>query len=193
MQYADLLEVPDLLATYRASVASDNTTYLVSPELRILRTNPAWTRFARSNGGTQMIERWGRGSSLLDAIPEVLREFYRTRFLGTLATGQRWEHDYECSSAEAYRQFRMLVIPIRTTFLVVTHALRIARGHDRVAHAADVDSYEQHGILKMCSSCRRVEVPARLPARWDWVPELVAHMPPNTSHGLCPPCATLYL
>jgi hypothetical protein len=75
--------------------------------------------------------------------------------------------------------------------LVVTNALRIERPHDVVAMPADDQQYVRDTVITMCASCRRIRVPDAVD-RWDWVPEYVRHMRPNTSHGLCPPCAHTY-
>jgi hypothetical protein len=181
----------DLLAVYRTVKDSDNTSYLLSNGLQIARVNTGWTKFALENGGKDLLARWGRGSSILDAIPGALRGLYQDGFLRALATGKQWEHDYECSSPGVYREFRMYAFPVESTFLAVTHALRIERPHDRAVSPADDAAYTSDGIIRMCSYCRRVHaVEGR--DRWDWVPAYVSAMPANVSHGLCPPCATFH-
>jgi len=42
--------------------------------------NPAWNRFARSNGAPQLTSEAVVGSDLFDAIPEVLRAVYSAAF-----------------------------------------------------------------------------------------------------------------
>ncbi len=179
----------DLLAVFRSLRDLPQTTYVVSPERTLVRFNPAWAQFARANHGEHVLTQWPRHSSLLAAIPEVLRAFYVTHFAAACRTGERWEHDYECSSDQVYRRFRMTAYPFGD-FLVVSHALLVERAHDRQASAAG-DGYLHDGVVVMCSHCRLVR---RAPpaTAWDWVPELVAAMPENVSHGLCPPCLEYY-
>ncbi|MDB4964206.1 MAG: hypothetical protein JWP01_4205 [Myxococcales bacterium] len=181
----------DLLAVYRTVKDSDNTSYLLSSGLQIVRVNTGWTKFALENGGGQMLERWGRNSALLDAVPPVLRDLYRTGFAKALATGVCWEHDYECSSHELFREFRMYAYPIHGTLLTVTHSLRVQRPHDREARPAADAIYRSEGLIRMCSYCRRVRA-NDADERWDWVPSFVEHMPPGVSHGICRPCAAFH-
>lgn len=178
-----------LIETFTTAAASDNVTYVVSADLHILRTNPAWERFGRANGGDDFLGQWQHGASLLDVIPPPLRVFFHDGFARAAASGERWEHDYECSSPALFRLYRMIAYPFAEAF-VVTHALLVERAHDREPHAPD-DAYVARGVLVMCAHCRRVRHGGER-ERWDWVPGYVADMPPNVSHGLCPPCARYY-
>lgn len=182
------VESPGPVAAFDAVADADNVSYLLSRELRIVRVNRAWTRFADANGGLD--PRWGRGAYLLDAIAPPLRGFYRDLHLETFDAAERREHDYECSSDEVFRRFHMIVLPVDATFLLVTHALTVERPHDREAHPADDTSYFVDGVLTMCAHCRRVR--AADVERWDWVPSYVGHTPANVSHGLCRVCVVAY-
>ncbi len=124
---------------------------------------------------------------LLDSISGDLRDLHRDLLESVCTTGERREYDYECSSAEIERTFRMVVFPAAARFLVVTHSLRIERPHDRPAMAPDDGGYTHDGVIRMCSNCRRV-LAIGASERWDWVPAYVTAMPDNVSHGLCPPC-----
>jgi hypothetical protein len=179
--------LPSVVALFRSLASGDNTTYVLSEDLRITRVNDAWTRFARANGGEDMLVRCGRGTRLLDSISGDLRELHRELLDGVATTSERCEYDYECSSAETERTFRMVVFPAEARYLVVTHSLRIERPHHRPAMAADDQAYTRDGFIRMCSNCRRVSA-IGANERWDWVPAYVSAMPDNVSHGLCPPC-----
>lgn len=168
---------------------SDATTYVLSRDLELMRTNAGWVRFARANGGEHILAEWRPGRRILDAISEVVRPFFSAGYHRALRTGEKWEHDYECSSAIEHRRFRMIAFPTERG-LVVTHALIIAEPHDREAEPPSED-YVASGMILMCAHCRRVRN-FRQEARWDWVPVLVATMPWNVSYGLCPPCAKFY-
>ncbi len=186
-----VMQSPALLAVYQAVDRSESTAYLLSDTLRIVRTNVGWTSFARANGGAEMLARWGRGSALLDALPVEQRALHRDGLLTALASGVPWELDYECSSPDTYREFRMIAFPIRRTFLAVTHALRVERPWGSASPPAVELGYVEAGVVRMCMHCRRVHVPGSS-ERWDWVPALVASRPPGISHGMCQPCATFY-
>ncbi len=183
--------MPSIIEVARALAGSDDTGFVLSRDLTLVRTNPAWTRFATANGGTEMLDRYGRGSSVLQAIPAILRPFYEQGYARALATKERWEHDYECSSPDRYRRFRMLVYPIDSQFLAVVNASIIDVAHDREPSPADAARYTTDGVIAMCSHCRRVRNPAGV-RRWDWVPRFVALQPPNLSHGLCDACTPIY-
>jgi hypothetical protein len=179
------------VALYRALETTDDCSYVLTADLRLVRTNAAWTRFARLNGGEALLLRWTRNASILDAMSGELQTFYREAFARVLATGQRWDHDYECSSDQVYRSYRMLVFPVGQNFLVVTNSLRLERPHDHVAIAANDADYVHDGVIRMCANCRRVRVVGSI-ERWDWVPDYVRTMRPNVSHGLCAACAATY-
>ena len=181
---------PEATALYHALDHVENPTYVLSDQLRILRVNDGWRRFAVGNGGATMLDRWGRGSFVLEAISGDLREFYRVLFEDARRSGVRREHDYECSSSQVERRFRMFMYPTVEQFLVVTHSLRLESPHERTAMPAGDATYRRDGMIVMCSSCRRVKVAQETydRERWDWVPSYVEAMPDHISHGLCAAC-----
>lgn len=172
---------------FSALLDSDNVSYILSAELGILRTNAAWERFARANGGEQLLERWRRGSSLLEILPEALRAYYVAGFQRASELAEPWEHDYECSSPTVHRTFRMIAYPFGGSF-VVTHALLATTPHPGEVLPPSA-SYEHEGIVVMCAHCRRVRHSIE-PERWDWVPAYLSAE--NVSHGLCTPCYRYY-
>ncbi len=174
---------------FRAVATADNTAYVLSSDLRIVCTNEGWERFARANEGERVLADWRPGRSVVDAICEELRPFYVEGFARTRESGRPWEHDYECSTPGRFRLFRMIAYPTYDGF-VVTHALRIARPHDR-AECSPADVYAAHGVVTMCAHCRRVRHPS-FANRWDWVPGYVQAMPEGTTHSLCPACKRYY-
>lgn len=99
-----------------------------------------------------------------------------------------WDCDYECSSADTYRLFRMRIYPLAEGFGIV-HALRIEEPHFERPHRAS-EAYIDRGVIAMCSYCRKVR--HRPTLRWDWVPAYVANRPANLSHGMCTSCAAHY-
>ena len=179
---ADAVDLPDV---FRASERTANTACLVTRDLRLVRTNAAWQVFADTNGADPTRPTWPPGATLLDVIAEPLRAFYARGFEAVRQTNAPWEHDYDCSTPDQFRTFRMIVYP-QGDYLVITHALHVARAHAAEPHPPS-EAYRQRGLIKMCCHCRRVLAPGQA-TRWDWVPAWVAHLPPQVSHGLCPTC-----
>lgn len=166
---------------------ADDCVCVVDADLVLRAYNPAWVRFALDNDGAALLDRYGLGTSLPEAIPEPLRGFYVRRYRQVLATREVFAHDYDCSSPAVYRRFRQSAYPLaRNDGLLITHHLLVDAA--AAPGGADVDAYRgEQGIVVQCMHCRKVRQPAN-PARWDWVPALVAKPDTNTSHSLCPYC-----
>lgn len=176
----------EALETHQGSVCA------LDAELRLRYTNPAWPAFAAANGEPLLTERWPLGKSILDAIPAVLLPFYQDLFeraLNGLAGPEPLGHDYECSTSELYRRFRMTLYPLpQRRGLVVVHSLLVERPHLPDPRAEPPYAYvDEHGLLRQCCHCRRVQH-LHEADRWDWVPEWVSNFPPHTSHTLCGVC-----
>ena len=95
-------------AALLAALDGDLTTtiYGLAPDLTLAYVNPAWTTFARANGGDAELAESPLGRSLERAIPPILRIFYLDA-MAHLVPGAIWEHVYECSSPTVLRKFRM--------------------------------------------------------------------------------------
>jgi hypothetical protein len=180
----------ELDAIYSGLLVSENSSYVLTQDLRIVRTNQAWAEFALANAGQRVLTDWGPGTCILDATSAPLRGFYRDAFAATRASGARWTFDYECSSPSVLRLFQMIVYPL-TNWFVVTNSLRIEAPHVREAFASSVAYEDAQGIVTICAHCRRARRGPRSLNHWDWVP---AYLEPGhrISHGLCPPCARYY-
>lgn len=164
---------------------ADDTAYLTTHDRKLLETNEGWTRFAQANGDGALLERCVPGFCVDDVVPEVLRSFFVTAYERALATGERFEHDYECSSADVFRRLRMIVYPVRGDRLLFVHSRIVERPHERDPASPPL------GLIKMCAHCRRVrESDEHSP--WIWVPEYLTTMPLRVSHGLCEPCFAHY-
>jgi hypothetical protein len=174
----------------------DNVAYCLSADLRLTYMNRSWFRFARDNGGESVIERFGIGSSILEAIGGSLRDFYARAYAHALAGMKVREHDYECSSVATYRVFHQTAYPLRDgSGLVVMNTLAVI-GAIPVQHAdapASLmrDYCDAGGLITQCSHCRRVQR-ADPSGRWDRVAAWVERMPENTRHGLCAFCFEYY-
>lgn len=166
------------------------TVYGLWPDLRLAYMNPAWLRFASENGGEAAIARdWGLGRCILEAIAEPLRPFFVSHYGRCLEESRPWEHIYQCSSAECYREYHMTAFPLRgREGLLIVNSLRVQAPHDYVALPPLAERYRTaQGIISQCSHCRRTR---RVDDEsiWDWVAEWVKQSPVGTSHGICPEC-----
>jgi hypothetical protein len=169
---------------------SPNTCYALDSRLAISYYNPAYLRFAKENGGADFEARFGIGTFIGVAISGPLHDYYLRLFEGLIGAGDVTAHDYECSSPDRLRKFRMHVYPLRDNRgLLIEHSLLIEEPHERVAAPFREDDYlDVEGLIHMCGHCRRVQN-IRTGA-WDWVPSALAHR--QTSHGLCDPCMDYY-
>ena len=173
----DLARSPDVIC----GVLADGLT--------IGYANAAWFEFGRRNGATRV---WGPGDRLLDAISDPIQGFYAEKLGRVLADRQPWEHDYECSSAEVHREFRLRALVLgESAGLLLVHALRVERPHADPGHPLVASLYRSDaGLITQCAYCRRVRRVAT--QSWDWVPPLVAQPADNLSHGLCEACSAYY-
>jgi hypothetical protein len=153
-------------------------------------TNRAWTEFARANRGEDVLARFGVGQPYLEGIAGPLRGFFEAIFQNALLAGAVSEHDYECSSPEQYRAFRMRVLPIDEHGLLLVHRLRVQQSHDRTPAPPEGPYFRRDGSVVQCSNCRCVR--RQDASAWDWVPAWVEAPPPRTSHGLCDLCFGFY-
>ena len=186
--------IPSFLADrfdVKALEADASTLVALDPGATILWVNPAWERFARANDGAQVLVRFCPSASYFDGISPPLRAFYEQGLGGALSTDNVFQHDYECSSPDAFRLFHMRALPIASKGLLVEHSLVVDRPHDRPEAPALEELYrDANGLVVMCSNCRRVR--RAHSAGWDWVPAWVRKLPPRTSHGICDACVGFY-
>jgi hypothetical protein len=169
----------------------DSTVAVLDARAAILWTNPAWDDFARANGGAFQLDDY---PTYLDAVAGPLRAYFADAFDHALSTGAVFEHDYDCSSAEVIRRYRMRVLPFPRHGMLVEHS-QIATSDAPADGEPPLEErfLDEHGFIVQCSNCRRIKRPhARVPESWAWVPAWVTQNHPRTSHGLCAPCAAFY-
>src|SRR5689334_7135711 len=95
-----------------SSVAkSDDSAYLLTSDCRVLSVNAGFLRFAEANGGSQLLDKLGT-APIFAAMSQPLRDLYLAAFKRVQASREPWEHEYECSSANWFRRFRMTVYPV---------------------------------------------------------------------------------
>jgi hypothetical protein len=178
----------------REVVDKDNAViFSLDGNLNITYCNAAWDRFALANSGQHLCLPAPIGRCVLDYIGEPDREYFAKHYERAIRQSEPWERDYECSSANVYRKFRLRAVPLRKTAgLFVMNSLIVEHPH-RIAAAAPVhESYRRaDGFIVMCASCRRTRRSGR-PERWDWVPAFVDECPPEATHGVCLLCRELY-
>ncbi len=169
------------------------SVYAVSADLRLRYVNPAWVDFARANGGGEsLLERFGLGCYLPDGIFGEPRPHYEQEWRRILSSREAWSHDFECSSDADFCVYHQEVLPLgRGDGLLFVNTLRVQQPHGgerRDPRAPSLADYvDSHGLIAMCSYCRRVRRVAS-PTAWDWVPAWVERVPEHTSHSICPVC-----
>ncbi len=169
--------------------------YILRPDLRIVYCNQAWNKFAAENYGKGLNRSEVLGTVFLDAIPSLLKKFYADAFAEARATGNIWEHDFECSSPELFRLFHMRVLPLSDGHLLVENSMRFEESHKRKSPpvSGNLVYVNEHGILTMCCHCRRTRrVGPRERETWDWIPRFLIEQPGRVSHGLCHTCMAYF-
>lgn len=175
---------PEMLGRIDATIA------VLDPRAEILWVNAAWDAFAHANGAPDL----ARHRSYLDGIAGPLRAYYEEVFERAMATGEVYEQDYECSSVEQLRRYRMRVLPFPARGLVVEHTeITLSSREEQGEPAIDARFLGADGMIVQCSNCRRVRDPqAAETERWTWVPDWAKSSPAHTSHGICTPCVGFY-
>jgi hypothetical protein len=168
--------------------ASGDVSCQLNNDLRICYCNPAWDRFALANDGEFALSERVLGAVIVDFVPPELVEFYTAAFAG--ARDAIVEFDYECSSPDLYRTFKMQILPSeQPKGYTVVNALNVVEKMEG-KHPALVlgpQYITEDGFITVCSHCRRSRR-VNAPDKWDWVPANLKPAQRNVSHGLCPIC-----
>jgi PAS domain-containing protein len=171
----------------------EDVACVLDADLCFVYCNPAWDRFALANEGEQAIGERVLGMGLLDIVAEPLKRFFQHVFEAVATSRNPFEFDYECSSVEHFRLFRMQIMPLTPGggFLVV-HSLRVEEPHNRPAESPNEELYcTAEGLIVMCAHCRRTRR-VHEPGKWDWVPAHLDDRSLKTSHGLCGICRVYF-
>lgn len=165
-------------------------SYILDSGYRFVHCNPAWDNFATMNGAPRLTGESVIGSSIFEAIPDVLKNFYSEAFTRARRRGL-WEVSYECSSPDQFRKYRMRVHALKNrAWLLVTNPLVYESAHRNVAVADSKLYLQANGLVLMCSHCRCSQR-VNLPDQWDFVPDylrLEGQASLIVSHGFCPVC-----
>ncbi len=171
----------------------------------ILFVNEAWERFARQNGGGELVMTRGLvGSCWFDQIAgEEPRRLHRllleraARRLGPGCDGAVVQLN-ESNSPELARLVATELRPVidrkgEVSSLAILHRLVRERPLADVYPLVDGPAERwrgPHGITT-CSCCRRVQQP-EVPTEWDLSPSLLAQPPPDARFAYCPLCLALH-
>lgn len=168
--------------------------FALTESLRFCYCNQAWDRFALENGaGPDVLAARVLHKPFLQFVPKDLVAHFRNLFRKARQSGRRQSQDYECSSPQLFRVFRMEIYPLSPgSGFVIINSLRVVQSHSRAALDPDDANYrDKNGLIYMCANCRRTRRADNL-AAWDWVPAYVQHPSRDMSHGLCHFCRDYY-
>jgi hypothetical protein len=165
--------------------------YLLDSGVRLVRCNPSWDLFARQNGGPDVLCRSQLGRCVMDVIAAPLLPFYEDGYHRVQRRKQEWEHEFECSSADTFRWFRMRCLPAAASGVLVINTLLTQAPHHPGKDGSPQKYRDTHGVVTMCVHCRRTRN-VGFRSQWDWVPGNVACRPTALNHGLCPACSSYY-
>jgi len=188
------MELTDIAKDFSLDIlnASSDIIYGISNDMRLSYMNPAWFIFAKNNSGEpEITQKFSKGAHLADSISGKLAQFYLDSYQQILTTKKIWTFEYECSSDFEFRFFTQIAYPLKSgKGIVLVNRLRFLEKMDGVrikaAKANQEDYLQKNGFIYQCSNCRCVE--KRATKTWDWVPEWVVNIPPNTSHTVSPTC-----
>lgn len=176
----------------RILYAHPSTLVAIAVDGEIQWLNEAWYEFARANGGANTLSRFLVGSNYFDGIAcPQLRTFFQRQLSDAYEQAQIFELEYECSSPDVRRLFRMRALPIAHAGLLVEHVKIYEGAISHPAKRAELEHYvNADGLIVQCSNCRKVK---RADGRtWDWVREWVSLQQSRVSHGLCEVCFGFY-
>jgi hypothetical protein len=173
--------------------SSPHACFALTESLDIRYCNSAWDRFALENEGPNALAASILHKPFLQFVPDELRENFINLFQRARTLGRLQSQDYECSSAQSFRVYRMQVYPLRPGCgFVVMNSLVIVHPHTRAVCEPDDARYRcKLGLIHMCANCRRT-LRVDEPETWDWIPAYVEHPRRDVTHTICPFCREYY-
>jgi hypothetical protein len=172
--------------------ASRDTVYLLDETLCIRGFNSEYVRFARRNGGRDLLRHYGLGAAVLEGFTAFYAAHYRSVYQRCLDEKRPYTAVYGSPSSRAFRRFRQTVEPLETGIgLLVSHRLI----ESLVCSETDRFDPQVHlspdGLILKCCHCHRVRN-HRVRSCWDWLPGGTVAAGHETSHGICPQCLDTY-
>ncbi len=183
-----LLGLAELLSECESNVDS---VCLLDRELRLIWTNPAWSRFAPRGRARERIAReWGLGRRYVAAISPPWGDWYETRFARCLKTGRPWQHEYDCPTPARRDRWRMSATCVGDG-LLLRHAWISSEAHElHTAPIVENEYRDARGAVLQCMQCRRVQ--SVQSERWVLMPEWIARVPRSVLWSLCADCERVY-
>jgi hypothetical protein len=178
----------------KASLDADTAVcFVLDEKLQLTYCNPAWDQFAVQNDAPHLVAEKVLGMHVLQSTSGPLVGYYQSLFAQALADRQPTHLDFQCSSAELERLMEMHVNPLRRTrALLIACSIRLEKPHDPSREPVQDGYRDEHGVMTMCSNCRRTRRAGVKPETWDWIAEFVEHQQKRVSHGLCDLCLEYY-
>lgn len=161
--------------------------YQLDQHERIVDVNRHWLDFAQENGAEWLTRSAVIGKRLWDFVsgPETCA-IYEILFSRARSQRRIVRVPFRCDSPTERRFMEMQIVPAHNANLLIVN--RIERFEARPA----INPPAIAGLLRLCSWCKRVQLPSR-----DWAEiEVAAEVfgaaltstPPQLSHGICPEC-----
>lgn len=171
---------------------SADIIYIIDADFRLRGYNTSWEIFARKNNGQNVLTKFTLGTDITEALHGRLKEYYSQLYQKVLSTGERMDHEYECSSDKSYRKYRQSLYPLKhKAGIIISNHLLIEKPIDADPVKFNACHSGKSGVIIMCSHCRRTKDQNHRD-KWDWIAEFVKEMPANLSHGLCNQCIAFY-
>lgn len=169
--------------------ASEDIAYAVDGTWRLRYTNAAWSQSASQHQETALAS--AIGQDVLEACTPALRPAYASLYQRAAREGAVIEHEYCCPTPAHQQRFRMQLRGLPSGSVLVTHHRISQAPHPEVDPAQQESDYRSAaGLIIQCAHCRLTRRTDR--SAWDWVPAFVEAAPDRVSHGICPPCFSLY-
>jgi len=130
--------------------------YRLDERDRITEVNADWKRFAKENGGENLIAESVIGRSLRDFISgDTTRMFVSALLQATRLTGQQRTIQYRCDSSDTKRYMAMDIVPVNSGELISRH--RVLRELKLpVSLTFSAIKAGQKTLIKRCSMCNRL-------------------------------------
>lgn len=172
---------------------SPDVIYFIDRAFTLCGFNPAWVRFAEENGGQEVLKKYTPGSSILDAIPPIILDFYQSAYRAAVYDEKRFDHDFHCSSSGVFRRMHQTAYPLpKRAGLMIVNCLVESYPHTDPAEILASKHFKEHTrIISMCAHCRKIQNQAE-PLKWEWIPAAFDYDKNQISHGLCPACSRFY-
>ncbi|MGZ4872113.1 MAG: hypothetical protein ACXVK3_09495, partial [Candidatus Angelobacter sp.] len=134
-------KLPDKMPA--AVESSPHACFCLTESLDFCYCNSAWDRFALENGGgLDVLAAAVLHKPFLQFVPDDLRENFKNLFHRVRTLGRLQSQDYECSSPQLFRVYRMQVYPLQPGCgFVVINSLVILHPHTRAVCEPDDASY----------------------------------------------------